>query len=221
MKKIASILSLLFITISVFSQPLAEGRVVFEIKMGKDVDPQMSSMMPKEATAWFKKGKSRFEMSMMMGIKNTTITDENTKTSVTLMDMMGNKYAVKSIIGEEDAETKKMLENSKITPTTETKIIAGYKCTKTIVEFKDKTGITSKFDIWSTTDLAFTSRGQGGWMSKIEGAALEFSINQGPISLTFSAKEIINEAVPDTKFVIPADYKEMSMDDLKKMTGGR
>jgi hypothetical protein len=221
MKIVVSILTSFLFSLSLFGQALPEGKLIYDISLGKDANPQMASMMPKEATVWFKKGKSRFEMTMMMGMKNTTITDESTKTSVTLMDMMGNKYAIKNKMGEPDAETKKMLENSKVTPTTETKTIAGFKCNKTIIEFKDKTGTTSKFDIWSTKDLDFSTSGQGGWLSKIDGAALEFSMNQGPVSMTFTAREIVKEAVSDAKFIIPTDYKEMSMEDLMKMTGGR
>jgi len=221
MKKLFSVITSLLFTITLLAQPLAEGRVVFEIKLGKDVDPQMASMMPKEAFSWFKKGKSRFEMTMMMGMKNTTITDEATKSSVVLMDMMGMKYAIKSKWDEADADSKKAMEDAKVTKTNENKIIAGYNCTKTIVEFKDKSGKSSKFDIWSTKELAFSAKGQEGPMSKVEGAALEFSIAQGPITMTLTAREVVIEAVSDDKFIVPSEYKEMSMDDLKKMTGGR
>jgi GLPGLI family protein len=221
MKTIFSIITLFIFTTTLFAQPLVEGRIIFDIKVGKEIDPQMASMMPKEASAWFKKGKSRFEMNLMMGAKNTTITDEATKTSIMLMDAMGMKYVVRNKWDETDADAKKAMEDAKVTVTKETKIIAGYNCNKTIVEFNGKSGKTSKFDIWSTKDLAFTTKGQQGPTSKVEGAALEFTIDQGPISMTLTAREVRKEAVSDDKFIVPTDYKEMSMDELLKMTGGR
>ncbi len=221
MKTIISIIAFFTFTTTLLAQPLAEGRIVFDIKLGKDTDPQMASMMPKEAFSWFKKGKSRFEMTMMMGMKNTTITDEATKSSVVLMDMMGMKYAIKNKMDGSDEGAKKSMEDAKVTKTTENKIIAGYKCTKTIVEFKDKSGKISKFDIWSTKDLLFSARGQEGPLSKVEGAALEFTLSQGPLNMTLTAREVVQEKVADEKFTVPSDYKEMSMEDLMKMTGGR
>lgn len=221
MKIVVSILSSILFTLNVFAQPLAEGRIIFDVKPGKEIDPQVASMMPKEASVWFKKGKSRFEMNMMMGAKNTTITDEAAKTSIMLMDAMGMKYVVRSKWDETDADAKKAMENAKVTTTNETKKIAGYNCTKTIVEFKSKSGKNSKFDIWSTKELAFSTKGQQGPTSKVEGAALEFTIDQGPINMTLTAREVRKEAVSEDKFIVPSDYKEMSMEDLLKMTGGR
>jgi hypothetical protein len=54
MKTIISIIALFTFTTTLIAQPLAEGRIVFDIKLGKDADPQMASMMPKEAFSWFK-----------------------------------------------------------------------------------------------------------------------------------------------------------------------
>jgi len=221
MKTLVSIIALFLYASTLLAQPLAEGRIVYDIKLGKETDPQMASMMPKEAFSWFKKGKSRFEMTMMMGMKSTTITDDAAKTSVVLMDMMGNKYAIKSKVDEPNPEAKKVMDDAKVTQTTETKVIAGYKCTKSIIDIKDKSGESSQFEIWTTKELAFSGQGQEGPLSKVDGAALEFSIAQGPITMTLTARIVSKEAVSDDKFIVPKDYKEMSADDFKKSMGGR
>jgi GLPGLI family protein len=135
--------------------------------------------------------------------------------------MMGMKYAIKNKMEDSDPGAKKLMDDAKVTKTAESKTIAGYKCTKTIVEFKDKSGKISKIDIWSTKDLPFSAKGQDGPLSKVEGAALEFTLSQGPITMTLIAREVLQEKVSDDKFTVPSDYKEMSMDELKKMTGGR
>ena len=221
MKIVVLILTFVLFNSVLMSQPLAEGRIVYDIKVSKETDPQIASMIPKEAFLWFKKGKSRFEMNMLMGTKNITISDEVAKKTVVLMDFLGNKYAHTSTFEEPNAEAKKLKTEAKVTNTNETKIIAGYKCTKYIVEMADKSGKKSQFEIWITKELAFSGKGQEGPLSKIDGAALEFSIAQGPITMTLTAREAFQEKVSDDKFTIPAGYKEMTIEELKMLTGGR
>ena len=64
----------------------------------------MLGMMPKEMVVYFKEGKSRGEMDMMGG-KVITITDSKAGESISCMDIMGKKQAIKST--KEDAEKEK------------------------------------------------------------------------------------------------------------------
>jgi hypothetical protein len=58
-------------------------------------------------------------------------------------------------------------------------------------------------------------------MSKIKGAVLEYSIDQGVMSMVLSATSVTKEAVADQLFVAPPEYKQMTQEELQKMMGGR
>jgi GLPGLI family protein len=182
----------------------------------------MAALLPKEAVAYFKNNQSRMEMNMMMGMKNATISDGLKKTSITLMDLMGQKYAVENNASN-DAEQKKVMESTKVSITAEKKMIAGYMCTKALVEIPnpEKAKELIKMDVWFTKDLSINKNYMTGPIEKIDGSVLEFSLNQSGMKINFSAKEVLKQPVSDDLFLIPSGYKRMSSAELMKMMGGK
>src|SRR5436309_1849483 len=87
-------------------EKLKEGKITFDISItnAEEMNDQMLAMMPKEMTVYFKDGKSRGEMEMMGG-KVVSITDSKEGETVTCMDIMGKKQAIKTT--REDAEKEK------------------------------------------------------------------------------------------------------------------
>ncbi len=70
------------------------GLIVYNISFGgADIDPQMAAMMPKTMKMKIKGEKSRMEMSMGMGSTIVVFNGED-KSGFTLMDIMGQKYAM-------------------------------------------------------------------------------------------------------------------------------
>lgn len=216
----SSILVFLHVAVA-FAQPF-EGKIVFSIEFPGMDDPQTKAMLPTEAVSYFKNNKSRMEMTMMMGMTNTTISDAEAGTAVVLMDMMGQKYAVSTDKAASEKENKEMESKAKVTVTNETKMIAGYKCKKAIVEFPSEKNPkeTSKMTVWFTKDIELSKGYVKGPMSKIDGSVLEFSMNEGPMSMVLSAKEVVKTKVSDDKFIVPAGYKKVTQDELKQMMGG-
>ena len=53
-----------------------------------------------------------------------------------------------------------------------------------------------------------------------EQALAEFNIDQGAMSMILSAKDVKKQEVKDDMFVVPADYKKMTQEELKNMMGG-
>lgn len=199
-----------------------EGKIVFSIQFPSMNDPQTAAMLPKEAVAYFKGTKSRMEMNMMMGMKNVTIGDGATGISTVLMDMMGQKYAITSDNSDKAEDAKELEKKTKVTITNETKMIAGYKCTKALVEFPDAKDDkkTQQISLWFTKDLVTYNNYGAGPMRKIEGAVLEFSMGEGMQAMILSAKEVVAQAVDAQKFVIPEGYKKMTQEEMQKMMGG-
>jgi hypothetical protein len=216
MKHLFFVLSSLVMSISATAQDF-EGKVLFEISLGKDVDPQVQQMMPKESVMYVKDGKTRVEMTMGMGMKNITISDSKEKKAIVLMDMMGQKYAIKKDLSDDEKGT----DETKVTVTKETKTIAGYKVTKAIIEMpvKDQKE-TTKMDVWFTKDLALKSSYVAGASGKIDGAVLEYSVNQKGISMKFTAKQVTKESVENAKFEVPEGYKVTTQEELMKSMGG-
>ena len=212
---------LLWQAMAVYAQEF-EGRIDFEIKNEGASDPRMSMMLPKKSSMFVKNGNIRMEMDMAMGMKSASITDGNTGSSVTLMDMMGQKYAIES--GSNDELNKKQQEKMKVAvnKTGEQKTIAGYLCQKAIVTFTDTT--TAKetaLNVWYTNDLKISNKHVQGPFASIEGSMLEYSISQQGFSMQFVATKVVKEMVEDTQFQIPTDYKRMKQEDMMRMFGGR
>lgn len=221
MKRILLLCVMVLMGLQLFAQSF-EGKIVFEISLVGVTDPQMQAMMPKETVAYFKKNKSRMEMSMMMGMKNVTISDGDTKSAVTLMDMMGQKYAIVNDGKSNTPEQSKMLEDTKVEITKETKKIAGYTCTKAIITVPagGKIKEASKMEVWYTKELSMNKGYVSGPMSKIEGSALEFSIKQSGMDIKLTARDVLKQPVSDELFIVPTDYKKMTQEELMKTFGG-
>ena len=221
MKRIFLFACIISLSINLFAQSF-EGKIVFEMSFPDFKDPQMAALLPKEAVAYFKNNQSRMEMNMMMGMKNATISDGLKKTSITLMDLMGQKYAVENNASN-DAEQKKAMESTKVSITAEKKMIAGYMCTKALVEIPnpEKAKELIKMDVWFTKDLSINKNYMNGPIEKIDGSVLEFSLNQSGMNINFSAKEVLKQPVSDDLFLIPTGYKRMSSAELMKMMGGK
>ncbi|MEX1189435.1 MAG: DUF4412 domain-containing protein [Bacteroidia bacterium] len=219
MKIIFSIVFIAFQAMSMLAQPF-EGKITFSINFPSISDPQTMAMLPKEATAYYKGSKSRMEMNMAMGMKQVTISDVSSEKTVSLMDMMGQKYAIE--VENDKEESKEMQDKVEVKNTKETKKIAGYTCTKAIITYpnpeKEKEEIN--MTVWFTEELEASKGFMTGPMKKIKGAILEYSIDQGAMSMLLSAKEVAKQAVKDDMFTVPADYKKVTQEELKNMMGG-
>lgn len=199
-----------------------EGRIDFEIKNEGASDPRISMMTPKKSVMYAKNGNVRMEMEMAMGMKSASITEGKSGNSVTLMDMMGKKYAIET--GGNDELIKKQQDKMKVsvTQTGEKKAIAGYPCKKAVVTFTDTT--TSKetaLNVWFTNDLKISNKHVQGPFASIEGTMLEYSITQQGFSMQFIATNVVKELIDDSKFEIPTEYKRMTQEELMRMFGGR
>ena len=191
-----------------------EGKIVYSISY-EDLPAEYEayvSMMPKEMTMYVSNDKARIEQNSGMGT-TTTIVDKAKKEVVILMDMMGNKTAYKGST-EDDAK-------SAVKPTikysTETKVIAGYTCKRADMTYtEDGQEITNT--VWYTEDLpSGLSRGVDG----IDGFPMEYTIKANGMTMAMAVTAISAEKVLASYFSIPDGYAVKSMDDLKKMGGGK
>lgn len=200
-------------------EKLKEGKITFEITLNnaEEMNDQMLAMMPKEMVVYFKDGKSRGEMDMMGG-KIVSITDSKAGETITCMDIMGKKTAVKTT--KEDAQKdKKDVGEYDVKITDETKDIAGYKCKKAIITFKDKEEKGSTSEIWYTNELAASNSEKYSWKG-IDGFMMEFAVDQKGMGMKFSCTEVKKQVVNEDLFKIPEGYTVMTQEELMKQYGG-
>ena len=132
--KSAIILALMLVlSLTAFTQKAFQGHFVYSIAYeGMEINEAMKSFLPSEMKYFIKENKTRSELKTGMG-DQVTIFDGETKTSISLMDVMGQKIAVKKSVDEINLERKKY-NDLQITFSDETKEIAGYTCKKAIVK---------------------------------------------------------------------------------------
>ena len=199
------------------AQKVDEGKVIYEISYpDADIPDEQMAMMPTESTMFFKGAQSRVEMKMGMGMSQVMIFDNKNKVMTMLMDMMGNKTAVKMTEADvKKQKEKKGKDDYQIKVTDETKEIVGYKCKKAIVTEKDGT-----FDVYFTDQITYKN---GDWVAEfkgLEGFPLQYKISQGSTVMQMTAKNVSKEKVDDAMFTIPSDYKIMTQEEMMKQFGG-
>ncbi|MDP2388129.1 MAG: DUF4412 domain-containing protein [Bacteroidota bacterium] len=222
MKKIILSAALAFMAFGAAIAQVKEGSVTYEVVMD-GLPPEQAAMMGgMEQVMYFKNGKSRSEMSSAF-FTNVTINDGK-KTTV-MMDQMGQKFYFE--MTEEDAKKNASKnEDAKIDYKDEAKKIAGYDCKKAIIKSKDEKGEESVTTVWYTEQIPMvgqgSSRGGASAFKNLKGAPLEFEMAQGPYKMKFTATAVSTSAVSDSKFVVNTEgYVKKSLEDMKKMSGGK
>lgn len=215
MKKTLLLAFALFATTSLFAQTkVKEGTAKYKIDYDLDAEAQeMKAMLPTDLTIYFKGDKYAAETSGGM-MDQKAVTDMKTQETTILMDMMGNKVAMK--ITKEDIEKEKNKgKKPKVEITSDTKDIAGFKCTKAIVKSDEGTNV----EIWFTKDIAVNNAFKEGY-DGIDGLMMEYSVPQKMFTMKMTCTEVKPGTVDDKIFEIPSDYKLMTKDELMKMSGG-
>lgn len=205
-----------------------QGTVVYQMSI-EGLPPEQAAMMgDMEMKVMWKDNKSYFEqISMMYNIKG--VSDGNT--SLTLMDMMGNKYYIKQDLNDPKLQEKGNKEKPeyKVEYTNDTKKILNYDCKKAIVTIKSKDGKDIITDVWYTDKIpnyyqrqkTMSKRNrENDFLKGINGMPLEYSIPQGPYIVKVTAKELNFDTVPDSVFNLSTDgYQERKPEDFEKMNG--
>lgn len=191
-----------------------DGYIHFDVKFDDEgLSEQEKAMLPSEAEMWFSGEQMLMRMPSAMGMETKVLTrgDE----MYVLMDVFGNKMAIKS--GKD--ESRKAAKGNKTyklkTVTTEKKMIAGYECTKAIMTGEDG----DEMVIWFSPDLKV----RGDWyynMEGVNGFPLEFSSSSNGMKFKMIAREVKAEKPGQERFLLPADYKIMTQSEVQKMFGG-
>ncbi len=213
MKKIVLLSAAILVSAATYAgnKKLKQGKVSYTVTYDLDAEKQqMAAMLPTNVDVYFKSGKSCAETSGGM-ISQRIITESNAGDSYALMELMGEKVAIKTTRGE---AVSKISANGtpEVNITKETKDIAGYKCTKAIISFKNQ----PSFDVWFTTELEGVNGGYARYEG-IEGMMLQYEVKVDGIGMKYTCTSVTELDVDDAKFVVPQDYRTITMADLQHM----
>ena len=202
---------------------LNQGKAIFDITYpDAELDEQTLAMMPTQSTLYFKDQFSRTEMKIAMGT-TIVITDGKSGVATMLMDMMGNKIAMKTTKADIEKEKKKIGKIKTVVKITgETKTIAGYLCKKAEITIKMKDSSDVKSSVWFTNEISAPNsmRSGGGDFEEIDGFMMEYQTQMDKLTMKMTCMSAIETTVSDSLFTIPPGYTVTTMDDLKEMMGG-
>lgn len=191
---------------------VSEGKIVYEIILDGEVDGMMSALLPTEIVMKFKGTKCRTEMVTVMA-DNITLSDQKEPNSgLILLDVMGNKYAMK-VDPAKVEEQKKKLPEYEVTVTTETKEIAGYMCKKATLKNKSNNEETY---IYYTDALPYLENSLTSQFKNINGMPLEFNSKVNGLTMTMKAKTIEKVKIADSEFIASSEYKLVTEEELMK-----
>jgi GLPGLI family protein len=198
----------LILSLIVSAQDGFEGEIDFMIKYANLPAEMagMESMLPVEMKMQLTEQKSPITGSQIV------IADMEANYMVTLMDILGNKIAMTSPMGNME-EMKAESAKIEIEYINETKTIAGYKCKKALIRTE---GLVEPMTIYYTSEFS----GGTEQFGTLDGFALEYSVVAEGVEMIFVATRVEKKKIDDSIFVAPTEYKVVTQQELQNMYGG-
>jgi GLPGLI family protein len=225
MKKLLTGFTMVFIAM-VTLMPLAKaqkapftGTVVFDVKAEGEIPEQAKAMMPTEMT--LKLTPEKQSMSMNFGMmEQKTISDVATQESNSMMNVMGQKLVLKVTAAQVKEQRLAQGETSGVKLLADTKTIAGYVCKKAVITKKVKDGADITMEVFYTDDIDVSNFKFSNAIPELNGFPMEYSMKSGPMAFKMVARSVKKENIAASEFVVPADYKQVTQEELRNMFGG-
>jgi len=225
MKKLLTGFTMVFIAM-VTLMPLAKaqkapftGTVVFDVKAEGEIPEQAKAMMPTEMT--LKLSPDKQSMSMNFGMmEQKTISDVATQESNSMMNVMGQKLVMKVTAAQMKEQRSAQGETSGVKLLTDTKTIAGYLCKKAVITKKVKDGADITMEVFYTDDIDVSNFKFSNAIPELNGFPMEYTMKSGPMAFKMVARSVKKENIAASEFVVPADYKQVTQEELRNMFGG-
>lgn len=191
-----------------------EGIVEYSMQFeGKDLSPEIRSMMPKEFTIYVKNSHSRLEMQT--GMTDITVLGDNVSNSaVTLMNIMGNKVAIKTdstqlnkALGQIGKFEIQYLEGKKE--------ILGYDCKKALIIRESDTS-----EVWYTNELLPIYPAVNQFLPEGDWFPMEVRASQHGVGTIVTVEAIKEIPLADSLFEVPEGYKVMEQDMIRQKLQG-
>ncbi len=219
MKSTLTFILLFLVSAALVAGKPFEGVITYKISYpdAKLSEAQLN-MFPKVMTVSIKGSKARTETNVGGGTE-VEILDYATKSKIALIDMMGQKYAIKQTT-EEIAKENAGQPKGTVSVTGETKNIAGYNCKKAVVT-TDEDGVKTTFEVWFTDELGGKDANFDDPIYKdVPGVMMEFVMKTPQINMKLSVTSVEKKTIAAKDYEIPADYTLTTQEELKSKFGG-
>ncbi len=192
---------------------ISEGVIEYDVEV-IDKSSSLADMLPSKMTVKFKDNKSSVEMNAGMGLFSSSfISDPELKTFTVCLKILNKKLFNTQDKKEIDTENNKL--PIEIINTNETKIIAGYNCTKAHVKPLDPE--KPEFDIFYTKELDLKDPNFATPFNKIDGVLMEYQMKKFGFELRFKAKSVLGNEIDESIFQVPSDYKNITMEEIDEL----
>lgn len=198
--------------LSAIAQEEFSGEVTYEISY-EDLDDQikaMESMLPKSMTVEMRDGMSKTIQPNAMGGETIVIVNNENGETLTLLNIMGNKMAIKSNANDKEDEEG----NVEVEYTEETKEIAGYECKKAIATTEDGTEVI----IYYTNELPSASVSDNAY--NIDGFPMMIELSQEMFTMITTVTKVEEKKMKKIIMEIPEGYTEKTPEELKQLMQG-
>lgn len=192
---------------------VSEAKITYGIKvdMPAGSNTHMPNMSNGKMVMYIKGNEVREDLNL--GIFNYTVLMLGDGSMVTLMDMAGNKYLIRSSKAKIDSAAKKF-KGITFTDLHQSKVIAGYTCKK--MEGKMSDG--KFFTVYYTPGILPQNNNYNSQLSGLKGLALQFNMDMNRLKMALTASNVDLSPLPSSLFVVPTSgYKEMNMSNLGNM----
>ncbi len=171
-----------------------------------------TNLLPKKVTLKFRGHKGITTIEGFMGMFSlSNLSDFRKQTNTMILKVMDNKYFY---TGEkyEQPFFYEGLKDIKITTTTETKIIAGFKCKKATIGFTN--GNRPPFTVYYSDEVKIKNPNKSTPFNELDGVLMQFNISISNIDMQLTASKYKQVPVSKDIFEIPKEYKRVSRDKL-------
>lgn len=195
---------------------ISEGAIEYRLEyLNKDANFLIGNVYPDKLLYKFKDNNTATELSAGGGLFSTTVlANYNNKTVHHMVKMINKKY----VLNMDSAQAKQAFEEaSKVqyTFTDEVKEIAGYKCKKATISFKDNS--KPSFSLYYTNDIHIENATWCTPYDSIEGVLMEYQIKINGIEMKLTASQVTKEDFEEEEFMVPKDYVSISKEEMDKI----
>jgi hypothetical protein len=198
MKKLYILIGLIIFAFALQAQTiLSEGRVIYNVYLNS-----VEAKVEGKLIVTLKAGFMKRELILKNGYINTIIYNAKQDRTSSYSDMQGNKL-YKILNKDELIASNSKFENASYLESTETKTIAGYKTTKTLVTYLDGSSNT----IYYTNEIQPLIKEYNAMFQKIVGLPLQYEVVSGTNKIIMIANTIDMVPINNSEFEALKGYQ--------------
>jgi hypothetical protein len=197
-----------------FNSRVSEGKIEYKIVVLDSNNP-MARFAPDKMTIKFKNNLSFAQVIAGMGLFETDFVNDEPRQRIIQMVRLLNK---KMYYIEDTAAANKDIKQTPavtVTPTNDTKIIAGYKCKRVKISYKDDK--LPSCDFYYTDDIELDNTNWATPYKEIKGVLMAYRIVKYGFYMEFTATRVEPDKIDDKTFNIPSEYKRATKEQMDQI----